>query len=181
MSNLDQALDYLLEEEGGWSDNKNDRGGKTMYGITQSTYDGFRKKQKLPLAPVRDITKEEAKELYQSLYWNAASCNLLPWPISYLTFDAAVNSGPSRAVRWTQAGLGTKADGQVGPTTLTLANNVVAQGIGSKLIEIVDQRVQFLSKIVKDSESQEAFLLGWWRRTIRVLARALLSSPEENS
>lgn len=175
---LDEALEYLLDEEGGWSNHPSDRGGKTMYGVTQGTYDAFRKKKRRPQQSVRTITKAEARELYQSEYWDAASCDKLPWPVSYLVFDAAVNSGPSRAVTWCQTGLGVKPDGKVGPTTIAVAQRAVDEGLGSVLLAIVDARVVFLSRLIQRSQSQADFLLGWWRRTLRVLARSLLSEPE---
>lgn len=177
---LDRALDYLLEEEGGWSNHKSDRGGATMYGVTQGTYEAWRKKKKRPLQSVRKITKEEAAELYREEYWVAASCDKLPWPISYLVFDAAVNSGPSRGLAWCQAGLGVKPDGKFGPNTQAVAQRVVDEGNGTALLAIVDARVVFLSRLIQRDQSQTAFLLGWWRRTLRVLARALLSEPEES-
>jgi lysozyme family protein len=172
---LDEALDYLLEEEGGWSNHKDDRGGATMYGVTQATYDGYRRAKSLPKRSVRQIEHSEARELYDTMYWRAASCHLLPWPISYLTFDAAVNSGPSRAVRWTQAGLGVSPDGKIGTKTLEAARATLEAGDGARLYAIVDARVQFLSALVKSKPTQLAFLLGWWRRTLRVLGRALTS------
>lgn len=172
---LDEALTYLLEEEGGWSNNPADHGGATKFGVTQGTYDTYRTAKNLPHQSVREITQAEAREIYDVNYWRAAACNQLPWPISYLTFDAAVNSGPSRAVRWTQAGLGVSADGKVGPKTLAAANAVVDGGDSKSLLAIVDQRVQFLAKLVKSETSQLTFLLGWWRRTMRVFARAILS------
>ena len=176
---LDQALEWLLEEEGGWSDHPADRGGKTMYGVTQGTYTAWRKKRGRPEASVRSLSKAEAREIYENEYWNAAGCDRLPWPISYLTFDAAVNSGPSRAVRWTQSGLGVSADGQVGRGTILAAQKVVDEGDGSKILSIVDQRVQFLVALVRKTPSQLVFLLGWMRRMQRVLGRALLANLEE--
>jgi len=118
---LEQSLEWLLEEEGGWSNHPADRGGATMYGVTQATYNAWRKKKGRPQQSVRLMTKEEAYELYDSEYWRAADCHRLPWPISYLVFDAAVNSGVRRGVRWMQAGIGTKADGVVGPNTIAKA------------------------------------------------------------
>lgn len=175
MDDLDKALGFLLEEEGGWSDHPLDRGGKTMWGVTQVVYDSWRKSKSLPIQSVSKTTKQEVKEVYQSLYWNAAGCDKLPWPINYLTFDAAVNSGVSRGVLWTQAGLGIPTDGSVGPKTVSAAKQAVDSGDGKKILGIVDQRVQFLARLVQSKPSQAAFLLGWWRRTQRVLARALLS------
>jgi lysozyme family protein len=177
-NDLDEALEYLLEEEGGWSNHPSDRGGKTMYGVTQHTYDGWRTKKRRAKQTVRNLDKTEAREIYRELYWLSSGCDKLPWPISYLTFDAAVNSGPSRAVAWTQSGLGVKTDGKVGPTTLAVAQRAVDEGNGSALLAIVDARLVFLSRLIQRDKSQTDFLLGWWRRTQRVLARALLSNPE---
>lgn len=177
---LERALEYLLEEEGGWSNHKADRGGATMYGVTQAVYDQFRAALKKSRQSVRHITKQEARSLYDILYWRAAGCDRLPWPISYLVFDAAVNSGVSRGVRWLQAGLGLPQDGKVGPRTIAAAQAAVDAGDGSRILAIVDARVEFLARLVQRSPSQAAFLLGWWRRTLRVLGRALVSVPEES-
>lgn len=179
MPGLDEALDMLLAEEGGWSDHAADRGGKTMWGVTQAVYDDYRSRlKKQTKQTVRNITKAEARELYDVLYWRSAGCDRLPWPISYLTFDAAVNSGVGRGVRWTQAGLRIPQDGKVGPGTVAAANKAIEDANGAAIMGIVDARVEFLARLVQRSPSQAAFLLGWWRRTMRVLARALLSDLE---
>lgn len=169
---LDKALDFLLDEEGGWSNHPSDRGGATFNGVTQTTYDDWRVRvKKLPKQSVRKATPAEIKELYDVLYWRAARCDRFPWPISYLTFDAAVNSGVSRGIRWTQTGLGVAADGAVGPNTIRAAEKAVEEGNASVLIAIVQARADFLVDLVKRTPSQLAFLKGWWRRTLRVLAR----------
>lgn len=179
MKGLDEALEYLLEEEGGWSNHPADRGGATMYGITQLTYDAYRRKIKKPKQSVRNITKTEARDVYDTMYWREARCDRLPWPISYLVFDAAVNSGPSRGVKWMQAGLGLSQDGVVGPNTIDKASTVVQNLDGKAILAIVDARATFLARLVQRSPSQAAFLLGWWRRTLRVLGRALTTVDEE--
>lgn len=174
---LAEALDYLLDEEGGWSNHPSDKGGATFNGVTQATYDDWRVRvKKVSKQSVRKATAEEIKELYDVMYWRAARCDRLPWPISYLVFDAAVNSGPSRGVRWMQAGLGLAQDGQVGPASIAAAQKAVDEGEATTLLSIVDARVEFLARLVQRTPSQAAFLLGWWRRTQRVLARALLST-----
>lgn len=179
MDYLDKALDWLLEEEGGWSNHPADRGGATMYGVTQATYNSFRKKMSRPLQSVAKISKEEAKELYLKEYWEAASCHKLPWPISYLVFDAAVNSGVKRAVDWLQTGLHTQRDGKVGPKTIQTAEKALSEGNTAALLGIVDARTVFLARLVQSKPSQAAFLLGWWRRTQRLLVRALLEVYED--
>lgn len=173
---LEQALEYLLEEEGGWSNHPADRGGATFNGVTQVTYDDWRSRvKKLPKQSVRKATAEEIKELYDVMYWRAAGCDRLPWPISYLVMDAAVNSGVSRGVRWMQQGLGVEQDGKVGPATRGAADAAVANGNAGSILAIVQARADFLADLVKRSSSQSAFLKGWWRRTLRVLGRSLTS------
>jgi lysozyme family protein len=173
---LAEALDYLLDEEGGWSNHPADTGGATFNGVTQATYNDWRKRvKKLPTQSVKMAKAEEIKELYDVMYWRAARCDRLPWPISYLVFDAAVNSGPKRGIQWAQTGLGLSSDGLVGNATIAAAEKVVVDGDTSKILAIVDARVVFLARLVQSKPSQAAFLLGWWRRTQRVLARALLS------
>lgn len=177
---LDKALEFLLAEEGGWSNHKADTGGATMYGVTQATYNSYRKMAGKPTQSVRNITHEEARDLYDKMYWKEARCDRLPWPISYMVFDAAVNSGPSRGIKWMQEGLKTKADGQVGPNTIRLANEAVDNGDGMAILAIIDARATFLARLVQSKPSQAAFLLGWWRRTLRVLGRALTSMEEDS-
>lgn len=179
MMGLDEALDFLLDEEGGWSNHKADTGGATMYGVTQGTYTAWRKKKGRTPQSVSKITKAEARELYESEYWNAASCDRLPWPISYLCFDASVNSGCLRGKQWVQTGLGVAPDGAIGPATLAAAQKVIADSDAGKLLAIVDARATFLARLVQNKPSQSAFLLGWWRRTLRVLARALTTAENE--
>ena len=176
---LDRALDFLLVEEGGWSNHKHDTGGATMFGVTQATYNAYRKMAGKKPQTVRNITKEEAHDLYDKMYWKEARCDRLPWPISYMVFDAAVNSGPSRGIKWMQEGIGVKADGQVGPGTIGRANEVVDNGDGMAILAIIDARATFLARLVQSKPTQAAFLLGWWRRTLRVLGRALTSMEDE--
>lgn len=172
---LDEALAYLLDEEGGWSDNPNDAGGKTMWGVTQVVYDRYRDLIKQTRQSVSKITKPECRALYDVLYWRACGADRLPWPISYIVFDAAVNSGTSRAVRWLQAGLGVPQDGQIGPASIAAANQAVDKRSGNVVIAILGARAKFLAQLVQRAPTQAVFLGGWWSRTLRVLGRALLS------
>lgn len=39
-------MNYILKSEGGFSDRKNDLGGRTNKGVTQNTYNAWRKKKR---------------------------------------------------------------------------------------------------------------------------------------
>ena len=59
--NFEKAMKFVFEMEGGYSNRKDDRGGKTNMGVTQKNYDAYRTTKKLPLQDVRNITQQEAK------------------------------------------------------------------------------------------------------------------------
>ncbi len=98
---FETALAFVLRWEGGYSDHPQDPGGATNYGITQRTYDAWRKRQGLPTRPVREISMEEVQAIYRDRYWK-------PLPARYAEkdpalalalFDFAVNSGVGTARR----------------------------------------------------------------------------------
>lgn len=94
--NFKRALNYIYSVEGGYSNHKNDRGGKTNYGITQKTYDEFRKNRKLLPLSVKDIKKEEADLIYYKNYWCASGANKISdFSMALVLFDSCVNHGVS--------------------------------------------------------------------------------------
>lgn len=93
--------------EGGWSDHKADPGGKTMYGITEAVYHGWLKVRGLPLRPVRNISRSEARSIYREQYWNPTAEAFALFPgVDLAVYDAAVNSGVSRGIKWLKASVG---------------------------------------------------------------------------
>ena len=99
MTPFDKALSFVLGNEGGYSNDPDDRGGATNLGITQSTLD--RARRQMPDLPekVEDLTREPAAEIYRVLYWEASKADMMPYPLSTLHFDAAVNHGEGRSRR----------------------------------------------------------------------------------
>ena len=74
-SKFNSIIDKNLEHEGGYVNNKNDRGGKTKYGITKPFMEDF--KQALPegkAIPIKELTVDDAKKLLDEgdvSAWNA--------------------------------------------------------------------------------------------------------------
>ena len=115
---FDNALEVVLSKEGGYSNDPNDPGGETMYGITigvarQFGYAG----------EMRDIPMDMVKNIYKELYWNPCHCNDLPWPLALYVFDAAVNQGVSATVKMLQKALDVPQDGIMGRNTQAKAIN----------------------------------------------------------
>lgn len=116
MSDFKKALQIVLAQEGGYSDDARDPGGKTQYGITEAVarangYDG----------DMRHLPMSLAEDIYLREYWIPAGCDNYPWPLNLLVFDAAVNQGVEPAKRMLQRALGTVQDGIIGSTTKRLA------------------------------------------------------------
>jgi lysozyme family protein len=86
--NFEKAIKFVLRWEGGLTEDKNDPGGLTKYGISQKSY---------PYLNIRELTLEKAKQIYYENYWKKADCDILDFPMNLICFDTAVNLGVSRA------------------------------------------------------------------------------------
>lgn len=86
--NFDKAFDFVLLWEGNYSNDANDPGGETKYGISKRAY---------PNLEIKELTVADAKEIYKTDYWQKCGCDNLEYPIDIIVFDTAVNMGVGRA------------------------------------------------------------------------------------
>lgn len=112
MDNFKMAVNLTLEKEGILSDHKDDAGGLTKYGISQTAY---------PKLDIAALTEEEAIKIYKRDYWDKAMCGEIPYPLDVLLFDTAVNHGVVKAIKIMQESLNITADGVIGQKTLAAA------------------------------------------------------------
>ncbi len=156
--------------EKGWANHPRDPGGATMDGITERVFHAFLRSRGAPLRSVRTITEEEKRDIYRRQYWDAVRGEQLPPGIDMAVYDFAVNSGPSRAVRYLQAALGIKQDGAIGEVTLLAANEAFLAGDGARLVaRYMDARERFLRAL----PTFDAFGKGWMNRTRDIRAKAI--------
>jgi lysozyme family protein len=148
--NFDQAFDLLLGHEGGYSDHKDDNGGKTRFGVTEAVARevGYR-------GDMRELPLDLAKRIYLEDYWRPMRCDELPEEARYVAFDAAVNSGVGQATLWLQRAVGAKPDGILGPMTLA-----AAKATPNLKLKLLSQRLQFMANL----HAWPAFGRGWARR-----------------
>ena len=152
MSRFDDSLHFILDFEGDYSDDAHDRGGKTRFGITELVarahgYGG----------DMRELPLDVARDIYRQSYWEACKCDLLPWPLSCLVFDAAVNQGVSAASRMMQRALGVTDDGVIGPATLKAANNAGAE---IAALFLAERAIRYAK-----NEQFSTYGRGWLKRT----------------
>ena len=168
--NLAAALALILRHEGGYADHPLDPGGATNRGITRATLARHRGRP-VSKAEVLALSEDEAAAIYRASYWNAIRADDLPSGIDLLVFDAAVNSGPARALRWLQDSLGLPATGLANAATLAAAHRADPRA----LIETFSrQRLSFLSRL----STWASFGRGWRLRVAQTRTAALaLAGP----
>lgn len=166
-SSYDRALAAVLEHEGGWSDHPADNGGATNKGITLATFRRFIK-PKGTKADLKALTTEQAAVVYRHEYWDKVSGTVLPAGVDYAVFDFAVNSGPSRAIKFLQKVVGVEQDGKIGPKTLAA---VAAMAPLKIVAELCEARLLWLSSLA----DWPTFKRGWTSRVsgVRKLATDL--------
>ncbi|MEJ0093415.1 MAG: glycosyl hydrolase 108 family protein [Methylocella sp.] len=109
-ANFSPCLAFELRREGGKVDDPRDPGGRTDEGITQRTYNAWRKARRLPLRSVYLMAPSERDAIYRREYWDAIGGDDLRAGEDLVVLDYAVNSGPAKALsEWRAAG-GAKAD-----------------------------------------------------------------------
>ena len=158
---FEQALPFILRWEGGYVNHPNDRGGATNKGVTQRVYDSWRSQQGLGARDVRQLEDSEMDALYESGYWTPPKCNLLATPLDLVQFDAAVNMGPGRAVRFLQTAVGATPDGNFGPGTQQCLADCDAD---AALIAYCNTREAFYKSLVAKNPTQQVFMKGWMNR-----------------
>lgn len=157
--------------EAGLSDHPADRGGRTMGGITQATYDAWRVRHELPKRPVDELALLEARELYLDDFWMPVRAPELPPRLAFCAFDAAVNHSPERAIKFLQRTLATSAteplaqDGRFGPKTMQALERALAlHGERQVLEAFLDWRLVWYERIIATDPTQAVFGDGWRRR-----------------
>jgi len=157
MASFDTAVAKTLIREGGarFTDNQDDRGGATKYGISQRAY---------PNLDIASLTEDQAKAIYKRDYWDRVCGDLLKsQSVAENVFDTAVNMGPTTATKLVQMILGVAIDGKFGPATLDAANRSDEKAF---LSDFTLAKVARYAAICNKDNSQSKFLLGWINRSL---------------
>ena len=147
----EQAVSFILEQEGGYVNNPNDPGKATKYGISKKEY---------PDLDIENITLEQAKKIYKRDYWDRCKCSFIPDSLSIALFDFAVNSGTKKAITYLQKALEVPADGVIGNQTISACNREPTKKV---LEKYMDLRLDFLMSL----KNWKYFGNGWGKRVNR--------------
>ena len=164
----DQIIDGIIEREGGFTNDRIDKGGPTKFGITAGTLGAWRG-YGVPASveEVRQLSIAEAREIYRQQYIVKPGFALIDddWLRAQL-IDDGVLSGPIAAITTLQLELGVKPDGLIGPQTVAAANAADAAALRRHLAVA---RALRLARIVQKDPTQSRFIVGWLSRSLGFL------------
>lgn len=154
-----QAVDYVLQHEGGLVDHPDDPGGLTNFGISQRSY---------PKVDIRNLTKDGAAQIYYDDWWKRQKYDSIQsLAVATKVFDTAVNTGPSPAHRMLQRALRqvgfthVAIDGKVGPQTFAATNQADPKEL---LAAFVDMQKNYYRAIIQSNPKLAVFRNGWFNR-----------------
>lgn len=93
---FDNVIGGVLQREGGYNASDGNSGNPVNFGINQGAN---------PDIDVRNLTEDQAKQIYKQRYWDPIGGDQLPPEAQAAVFDAAVNQGVSAAQQmWRESG-----------------------------------------------------------------------------
>jgi len=163
--NFAEALQKVLEHEGGFVNHPNDPGGMTNLGCTKAVWEehcGHPVDEKA----MRALTAADVAPLYRRKYWDKIKGDELPAGVDYTVFDCAINSGPGRASKFLQGVVGVEQDGSLGPKTMAALSAFTPKDF---VEDYSKRRLSFMM----DLPTWGTFGKGWLRRVNEVEKTAL--------
>src|SRR5215472_13268390 len=167
-----RSFKLLVGHEGGFTDDPRDAGnwtgGKTGQGQLKGTKYGI-SAASYPALDIKNLQLNEAQAIYEKDFWEAAGCPDLPPRLAFAVYDAAVNNGTIRAVRWLQLAVGAAEDGIYGPATKTAVERAIAGDPDDLKLqaEVHARRIHFMAGL----SGWSTYGLGWARRLAAIPAQ----------
>lgn len=148
IGSFERAVEFVLRFEADYVNDPKDAGGETKFGISKRSY---------PNLDIKNLTREDAIEIYRRDFWIFCKCAQLPAPLAFILFDGAVNQGGPAAIRLLQKALNVRADGIIGPETFTALQTASLRGVACDFVARRAYQYSLHPQVAR-------FGLGWYRR-----------------
>ncbi len=144
---FERAQLAIKEYEGKFSNDPDDPGGPTNFGITHRTLAAWRGVAFVSAPQVRDMPYSEALDIYFARYWSVMRCSDLPGPMALAVYNIGVHCGTGTSANYLQralnsGGAGLKIDGDIGPATLTAVSACEQRQVTRELIDLYMTRLR---------------------------------------
>lgn len=164
MSDITKLInDVLLREGSTYTNDPNDRGGPTKYGIDLATLSAKLGRQ-ATAADVEALTETAARAIYLSEYWTKPHFDVIEdQALAELVFDSGVQHGPERVTLWLQTILGMVVDGNLGDHSQQALKDCVPAHVYRVLLA---RRIMFYGEVITNdiSRREAANAKGWMHR-----------------
>ncbi|RKZ12239.1 hypothetical protein DRQ32_04160 [bacterium] len=188
MARFEDAIGYVMVNEGGYADHPSDPGGVTNYGISLRYLKGTGEHGDLDgdgdidADDVREMTYDEACGFFRRDFWDRLPLDAVgSQAVATRVLDMAVNMGPKAAVKVHQRAMNCfakstelaindepakklKVDGKFGQKTLERTNMLASLDPVEAMVWLRKQHAAFYKALVKKVPSMKVFLVGWLRR-----------------
>lgn len=158
---FNEAVEIILFHEGGYVFHPRDPGGETNFGISKRAY---------PNTDIKNLTREQAIEIYRKDYWEKPGVEKMPECLRLLVFDAAVNQGPGAAIGLLQSAIGVKVTGVVTDEMLTKLEAL-------PMADVIKKYVYFRWRRYAEHKRFIDFGAGWGKRLLDVSLECTLRTP----
>lgn len=158
--NFDTAIERVFGNEGGHSNDPNDPGGESRFGISKREY---------PDIDIRALTRDQAKAIYKRDFYDKIHADELYDGVAYQALDFAVNSGIGTAIRKLQLALNVADDGHWGPITRAAAKTMPES---DQIMRLIAYRQKFQTKL----SAWDHFGRGWAERNANNLIYGAIDS-----
>ncbi len=170
-SKFNSIIEKILNHEGGYANNKYDRGGETKFGITKRFMEEY--KYALPQGkaiPIKALTVDNAKSLYKALWDRYNLGYIRDKNLAYVIFDYMINSYARTVAKRIQRILNSRGaslivDGEIGPKSLTAIHNSDKRWL---MDEILKNRQHCHKEDVGKNPEQIVFYAGWMNRLNKI-------------
>ncbi|MEG0299328.1 MAG: glycosyl hydrolase 108 family protein [Aurantimicrobium sp.] len=179
MASFEKCMTFVAHWEGGWSDDAQDPGGATKYGVSlkwlkdlarQGEQVDFNGDGEITVKDIQLVSPFAAAKMFKKEFWDRGQLDKFPNRLALSVFDMAVNCGYPRAYKQLQKGLNLwngaelRVDGVIGPKTLQAIFALEAPTM-SKFVDYYDnERRAFYKRLVIDKPELGKFLKGWLNR-----------------
>jgi lysozyme family protein len=150
-------VELVLSHEGGYSQDPDDAGGETNFGISKRSY---------PLVDVARLTRAQAIDIYFRDWWEKYGYESIGnFEIAASVFDFAINAGQSTSVKRLQIALNLwnhslELDGVLGPKTIRATNSATTFEHEPLLMAFSHFRAVYYESLAKPK-----YIKGWLRRS----------------
>lgn len=168
--NWPKALDWVFAAEGDYSDDADDAGGATRYGISLRYLKGkgllgdIDDDGDIDADDIRSLNRDIAATFYRTDFWVRCRCGDMPFPLAIIIFDQAVNTGARTAARVLQKHVGAIPDGVIGPNTLSKILIQFRKNPTWFIASYLGKRSCYYHDISVKNPNLEKFLNGWFNR-----------------